>query len=67
MVLGSTLHVRDLPDLRERIQLRTGEIINQAMAQWTETAAYEMRPVVLSLYMTDGSVGKARNGGNRWW
>lgn len=67
LVLGTTVSVSGLPELRDQIQIRTASTIQEALTHWTEAAAYEVRSLVLSMYLTDGSVGKTRTAVSRWW
>lgn len=48
----------DLTRVRERVSEEAQKVVEQAMAGWEHAGDYEVRMVVVSLYFTDGSVGR---------
>jgi len=59
--------VSDLARLRQTLGVEAQTVLDQAMASWTHADEYEIRTVVVSLYFTDGSVGRTGTRRPGWW
>ena len=51
--------------LRLEISSRAQDVVRQTLASWTHASEYEVEIVVVSIYLTDGSVGRLQP--RRWW
>jgi len=58
----------DMSGLRTRAVAEAQKVVDEAMKQWKYGADYEVKILVVSLYWTDGSVGRARREPRPiWW
>jgi len=58
--------LEDMPLLRAQTAREAQAVVDDAMQRWQHGAEYEVKILVVSLYWTDGSVGRAPNA-RRWW
>ncbi len=49
----------DMPALRAQVAREAQVVVDQAMQRWQHRSEYEVKILVVSLYWTDGSVGRA--------
>ncbi len=57
---GNTLSPHKLGMLRESITARVDEVVKESVAQWAQAPKYGVEVVVVSLYLTDSSVGRGQ-------
>jgi hypothetical protein len=57
----------DMPRLRAQAAREAQAVLDAAMQQWQHGSEYEVKILVVSLYWTDGSVGRASNPRRSWW
>jgi hypothetical protein len=55
-----------LSELRGRVVAAAQAEFDAAYAKWEHAPEFDVALVVTSLYLTDGSVGRAATGGRRW-
>jgi hypothetical protein len=58
--------VEDRTALRSLVAREAQAVVDEAMQQWQHGAEYDVKMVVVSLYWTDSSVGRAPSA-RRWW
>ena len=59
--------VDDAAALRNRIAHEAQSVVNEAMQHWQHGTEYEVKVLVVSLYWTDGSVGRPAASRRVWW
>jgi hypothetical protein len=57
----------DMPLLRAQVEHEAQAVVDEAMQRWQHGSEYEVKILVVSLYWTDGSVGRAPNTRRWWW
>jgi hypothetical protein len=61
------IQVSGLASLRTRLEQEAQIVVDQALAGWKHADEYEVRVVVASLYLTNGSVGRPPPKDAWWW
>jgi len=67
VVEGRKVSLKETGPLRERIGATVQDIVGQTLARWTHASEYDVEVVVVSLYLTDASVGRATREKRAWW
>jgi len=57
----------DMPALRARVAREAQAVVDEAMQRWQHGSEYDVKVLVVSLYWTDTSVGRAPTGRHWWW
>ena len=67
VLAGGPLAPSQLSELRGRVLAAAQAEFDVAYAKWEHAPEFDVALVVTSLYLTDGSVGRAPTGGRGWW
>ena len=57
----------DMPLLRAQAARDAQAVVDEAMQRWQHGSEYEVKILVVALYWTDGSVGRAPSARRRLW
>ena len=57
----------DMPALRVQVAREAQSVVDDAMQRWQHGSEYEVKILVVSLYWTDPSVGRAPTVLRSWW
>jgi len=63
---GQAVSAQKFGPLRRDIASKAQDIVRQTLASWAHGSQYEVEIVVVSMYFTDGSVGRLVQP-RRWW
>jgi hypothetical protein len=64
---GREQSLTDMPTLRARVEQEAQAVVDEAMQRWKHGAEYQVKVLVVSLYWTDASVGRAPAARRGWW
>ena len=67
VLAGGPVAPSQLSELRGRVLVAAQAEFDVAYAKWEHAPEFEVVLVVTSLYLTDGSVGRAPSSGRGWW
>jgi hypothetical protein len=56
-----------LVNLRDQVVKRASEVFNTAYSKWSHCGEFKVEIVVVSLYLTNGSVGRSPAQARFWW
>jgi hypothetical protein len=56
-----------MPALRAQVAREAQAVVDDAMGRWQHGSEYEVKILVVSLYWTDASVGRAPTVRRLWW
>lgn len=67
LLAAGPVRIGDLPTLRQRLAQEAQAVVDNVLAAWKHADEYQVTVVVVSLYFTDGSVGRQPTRGRTWW
>jgi hypothetical protein len=67
LVEGNRVSLQELGPLRARVGAKVQDVVGQTLARWTHASEYDVEVVVVSLYLTDSSVGRTARERRGWW